>query len=133
MKREAFKMYLKPGCEAEYEKRHAAIWPELKALLSQNGVSDYSIYWDKLLLNASQVTNPSIDPLREPMETQTFLGAKPRTVVRDEEGRLINNLKPQLELAVPIMFSAMSYGSISYNAHASLARAAQELGIFYYP
>ena len=43
MKREAFKMYLKPGCEAEYEKRHAAIWPELKALLSQNGVSDYSI------------------------------------------------------------------------------------------
>ena len=38
MKREAFKMYLKPGCEAEYEKR---------ALLSQNGVSDYSIYWDK--------------------------------------------------------------------------------------
>ena len=40
MKREAFKMYLKPGCEAEYEKRHAAIWPELKALLSKNGVSD---------------------------------------------------------------------------------------------
>ena len=31
MKREAFKMYLKPGYEAEYEKRHAAIWPELKA------------------------------------------------------------------------------------------------------
>ena len=46
MKREAFKMYLKPGYEAEYEKRHAAIWPELKALLSKNGVSDYSIYWD---------------------------------------------------------------------------------------
>ena len=34
MKREAFKMYLKPGCEAEYEKRHAAIWPELKAPVS---------------------------------------------------------------------------------------------------
>ena len=29
------------------------------------------------------------------------------------------------------MFSAMSYGSISYNAHASLARAATELGILY--
>ena len=27
------------------------------------------VYWDKLLINASQVTNPSIDPLREPMET----------------------------------------------------------------
>ena len=39
MKREAFKMYLKPGYEAEYEKRHAAIWPELKALLSKEGGS----------------------------------------------------------------------------------------------
>ena len=29
------------------------------------------------------------------------------------------------------MFSAMSYGSISYNAHESLARAAEELGIYY--
>ena len=40
-------MYLKPGFEAEYERRHAAIWPELKALLSESGVSDYSIYWDR--------------------------------------------------------------------------------------
>lgn len=47
MKREAFKMFLKPGCEAEYEERHNAIWPELKKLLSENGVCDYSIYWDK--------------------------------------------------------------------------------------
>ena len=47
MKREAFKMYLKPGYEAEYEKRHAAIWPELKAVLSKNGESDYSISWDR--------------------------------------------------------------------------------------
>lgn len=34
MKREAFKMFLKPGFEKEYEKRHAAIWPELKKMLS---------------------------------------------------------------------------------------------------
>ena len=47
MKREAFKMYLKPGFEAEYEKRHNALWPEVKELLSNNGVFDYSIYWDK--------------------------------------------------------------------------------------
>jgi len=47
MKREAFKMYLKPGFEAEYEKRHNAIWPELQALLKEAGVSDYSIFWDK--------------------------------------------------------------------------------------
>lgn len=47
MRREAFKMYLKPGCEAEYEKRHNAIWPELRQLLKESGVSDYTIYWDK--------------------------------------------------------------------------------------
>ena len=32
---------------------------------------------------------------------------------------------------MPVMFSAMSYGSISYNAHKSLALAATELGILY--
>jgi L-rhamnose mutarotase len=47
MKREAFKMYLKPGYEAEYERRHREIWPEVKQLLKESGVSDYSIYWDK--------------------------------------------------------------------------------------
>ena len=47
MKREAFKMFLKPGFEKEYEKRHAAIWPELKKMLSDGGVYDYSIYWDR--------------------------------------------------------------------------------------
>ncbi len=100
-------------------------------LSSMGNPQDFPIYWDKLLLNASQVTNPPIDPLREPMETRIFLGAKPSVVVRDAQGRLADNLKPQLELAVPILFSAMSYGSISYNAHASLARAAQALGIYY--
>ena len=59
MKREAFKMYLKPGFEQEYERRHAAIWPELKKLLSENGVFDYSIFWDKEtnVLFASQKVN----------------------------------------------------------------------------
>ncbi len=47
MKREAFKMYLKPGYEAEYERRHREIWLEVKQLLKESGVSDYSIYWDK--------------------------------------------------------------------------------------
>lgn len=48
MKRFAFKMYLKPGCEKEYAKRHAAIWPELKKMISEDqGVSNYSIFWDK--------------------------------------------------------------------------------------
>lgn len=45
--RQAFMMRLKPGCEAEYEKRHREIWPELKRLLSESGVYDYSIYLHK--------------------------------------------------------------------------------------
>lgn len=89
------------------------------------------VYWDKILINASQVTNPPIDPLREPMETRTFLGAKPSKIERDADGKIINNLSSQLKLEVPIMFSAMSFGSISKNAHESLARAASELGTYY--
>ncbi len=50
---------------------------------------------------------------------------------RNADGTLKINTPPQLKLNVPIMFSAMSYGSISYNAHASLARAATELGTYY--
>lgn len=89
------------------------------------------VYWDKILINASQVTNPPIDPLREPMETRVFLGKRPDKVNRDENGSLVCKLPPQLELSMPVMFSAMSYGSISYNAHAALAKAATELGIYY--
>jgi glutamate synthase domain-containing protein 2 len=101
-------------------------------LLSSMGNPDeYPVYFDKILLNASQVTNPSIDPLREPMETRTFLGSKPQNIERDDNGRIKNNLPPQIPLSMPIMFSAMSYGSISYNAHECLARAAEELGILY--
>ncbi len=100
-------------------------------LSSMGNPNSLPVYWDRILVNASQVTNPSIDPLREPMETKTFLGKKPQKIERDAQGNLVNNLTPGLELSVPILFSAMSYGSISYNAHAALAKAAQELGIYY--
>lgn len=92
---------------------------------------EYPVYWDKILLNASQVTNPPIDPLREPMETKTFLGKKEQEIHYDENGRAEFKHNPYLELDVPVMFSAMSFGSISKNAHESLARAAQELGTYY--
>ncbi len=100
-------------------------------LSSMGNPEKYPVYFDKILLNASQVTNPSIDPLREPMETRVFLGSKPEKLQRDKKGNIIYDLPPQLELSVPIMFSAMSYGSISYNAHESLARAASALSILY--
>ncbi len=46
-------------------------------LASMGNPKSYHIYWEHLLLNASQVTNPSIDPLREPMETRVVLGSRP--------------------------------------------------------
>ncbi len=100
-------------------------------LSSMGNPNELPVYLDKILINASQVTNPPIDPLREPMETRVFLGKKPEKIERDKNGQLKCELPPQIELSVPIMFSAMSYGSISYNAHAALARAATELGILY--
>ena len=100
-------------------------------LSSMGNPNPLPVYWDRILINASQVTNPPIDPLREPMETRVFLGKKPESIERDKNGNIIDNLGPQLELSMPVMFSAMSYGSISYNAHKSLAEAATELGIYY--
>ncbi len=46
MQRVAFKMQLKPGFEAEYRRRHDAIWPELVKTLREAGISDYSIFLD---------------------------------------------------------------------------------------
>lgn len=100
-------------------------------LSSMGNPRPFPVYWDKILINASQVTNPSIDPLREPMETRVYLGKKPQTVSRAADNTLDYRLPPQLELSMPVLFSAMSYGSISYNAHKSLALAASELGILY--
>ncbi|MDR0401509.1 MAG: alpha-hydroxy-acid oxidizing protein [Endomicrobium sp.] len=100
-------------------------------LSSMGNPEQFPIYWDKMLLNASQVTNPSIDPLREPMETRVIIGRKPEKLEFDTNDKLLTQMSPNIDLSVPIMFSAMSYGSISKNAHESLARASEELGIFY--
>jgi len=90
------------------------------------------IYWDHLLLNASQVTNPSIDPLREPMELRTYLGRKPDGLEVDPEKMEIKTrLAPQLSIEIPVLFSAISYGAVNRNVHESLARAASEFGTFF--
>ena len=101
-------------------------------LLSAMGTpKPYPIYWDHILLNASQVTNPSIDPLREPMETRAILGRKPEKLEADKKGKTTTKMPPQIIIETPIMFSAMSFGSISLNAQKSLAMAAKELGTLF--
>ena len=94
----------------------------------------YLSIFDHLVLDACQVTNPSIDPLREPMELRTYLGRKPDSVELESDGNggfrlaegagMTNNVK----LDTPIIFSPMSYGSVSLNVHKSLAMAATRLG-----
>ena len=94
----------------------------------------YLTYWNRLLLNASQVTNPSIDPLREPMELRTYLGAKPDMLEVDVEyGDMVlkTELAPQVCLETPILFSAISYGATCFNVHEALARAATEYGTLF--
>lgn len=47
MNRLAFKMHLKKGQKATYEKRHQEIWPELKQLLKEAGIGEYAIFLDE--------------------------------------------------------------------------------------
>ena len=63
MHRIAFTMQLHPGFEEEYRRRHAAIWPELAALLHDSGVREYSIFLDThtaALFAYLQVENPEM-------------------------------------------------------------------------
>jgi glutamate synthase domain-containing protein 2 len=93
----------------------------------------YFSYFDHMLLDACQVTNPSIDPLREPMELRTYLGSKPEALDFEQSPdgaiKLTTQMAPQVRIETPIVFGGMSYGAISLNAHRSLARAAYESGI----
>lgn len=52
MIRKSFLMTLKPGCEVEYERRHNPIWSELAHVLSDHGVSNYSIFLDRRTNNS---------------------------------------------------------------------------------
>jgi L-rhamnose mutarotase len=44
MIRKAFVMSVNAGAEAEYERRHRPIWPELERTLLDHGVTTYSIF-----------------------------------------------------------------------------------------
>lgn len=47
MPRRAFKMFLHPGQTEEYKRRHDELWPELRQLLEESGISNYSIFLDE--------------------------------------------------------------------------------------
>ena len=91
--------------------------------------------FDDLLLDACQVTNPSIDPLRETIETKVFLGRKPKEIdfnIDSDDFNTISlktNIFPNIEIDMPMMIGHMSLGSISYNACQAIYQATKELNI----
>ncbi|MEI6795506.1 MAG: glutamate synthase-related protein [Methanomassiliicoccales archaeon] len=102
-------------------------------LLSSCGTDEVRpIIFEDLLLDAAQVTNPSIDPLREPVETATFFGGRPgRISVGEKDGRMMlsKGEMPGMLMDMPIMFGHISLGSVSYNTQKSLFMAAKKLNI----
>ncbi len=65
-KRFAWIMTLKPGAEAEYKRRHDAIWPELREAILASGVTSFSIYRHGLMLFAYQERDPAVTLPGEP-------------------------------------------------------------------
>jgi glutamate synthase domain-containing protein 2 len=116
-----------------------AVWRQAETggvmLTSMGNPKPYTRIFDSLVLDACQVTNPSIDPLREPMELRTYLGRKPDSVSVEPDGeggyRLAEGegMKNNVKLETPLVFGGMSYGSVSLNVHKSLAMAASRLGV----
>jgi glutamate synthase domain-containing protein 2 len=100
------------------------------ALTGFGAESDQPIFWDSMLFNACQVTNPSIDPQREPMETVTHLGRKAESI-RDvaDPDQFVKRLIP---LSLPVVFAPMSYGSINLNLQKAIAHVAVNRGLLWY-
>ena len=103
-------------------------------LSGMGNVEPYPVIFDRLVLDACQVTNPSIDPLREPMELRTYIGKRPSELkIRMKEHgevELLTEIAPNLKIETPVMIAHMSYGAISLNAQLSLARAAVASGTY---
>src|SRR5450759_4482586 len=115
-----------------------AVWRQAESggvmLTSMGNDKPYERIFDHLVLDACQVTNPSIDPLREPMELRTYIGKKPSKLKfrKTESGdvELETKLAPNLKLDTPIMIGHMSFGAISLNSHLSMAKAVKETGTY---
>ncbi len=61
MERICFVFEVKEGAEERYDRAHASIWPDMPALLSGAGISDYSIFRDGTRLYAFLKAEPSWD------------------------------------------------------------------------
>src|SRR6476660_9949521 len=69
----AFRMQLKPGVAAEYKARHDAIWPQLAQLLTESGISDYSIFLDEATLSLFAVLKLADDNARDDLPAHPIM------------------------------------------------------------
>ena len=88
MEHMAWKGRIKPGCKAEYQRRHAEIWPEMVEVLKAAGICNYSIFYcnDELFGYAEKVQaeSPVVDRWNDYMkdilelEMDPVTGAQPK-------------------------------------------------------
>lgn len=103
MKRLAFKMQLKPGGVAEYQRRHAELWPELATAIRQAGISDYSIFLDEETLTLFAVQkqtdiNTAADLPNHPIVKQWWDYMAPLMEVNPDNSPACRDLKELFHL-----------------------------------
>jgi glutamate synthase domain-containing protein 2 len=101
-------------------------------LLSSCGTDmPYGMIFDDLILDSAQVTNPSIDPLREEVETRTYVGHRTGKITLSSDGYITgsDSVGPIVAMAMPLMIGHISLGAISYNTQLALLKAAKNLDI----
>lgn len=103
MMRVAFTMKLKPGFEAEYKRRHDALWPELAQALRDAGISDYSIFLDEETRTLFAVQKRSDDSTAEqlpehPIVRQWWAGMAPLMEVNADNSPVTKPLREVFHL-----------------------------------
>jgi L-rhamnose mutarotase len=93
MERLCYTFALLPGMEAEYERRHAEVWPELTDALAEAGFSNYSLFRRGLEVIAYCECAPDVEAALAKLETME-VNARWATYIRaimsrsvDDEGR----------------------------------------------
>ncbi|HKW27927.1 MAG TPA: L-rhamnose mutarotase [Verrucomicrobiae bacterium] len=103
MKRSAFKMKLKPGAAAEYQRRHDELWPDLAKELRAAGISDYSIFLDEATLTLFAVQkladgNSAADLPQSPIVRKWWDSMAPLMEVEPDHAPVCHPLKEVFHL-----------------------------------
>jgi L-rhamnose mutarotase len=92
---EVYLYELRPGSEEEYDRHHAAVWPEVVAVLRANGFEEYTIHRrGTLVVSVVRRREPAVPPSPTPDQQRRVdewhaLMAPLFTAVEDESGELL--------------------------------------------